>query len=90
MLCQRAGRWETGPMVPPFGQGVMFQLNVDDISSLQDALARADWPIHSPLRDVWRNVGDRESGQREIFVLDPDGYLLMINQALGERPLAKP
>lgn len=86
MLCQRSGRWETGPMTPPLGQGVMFQICVDDISSLQDALACANWPIHSSLRDIWRTVGDREQGQREIFVLDPDGYLLMLYQALGERP----
>jgi hypothetical protein len=35
---------------------------------------------------VWREVGDRQAGQREIFVLDPDGYLVMIAHHLGERP----
>ena len=37
-------------------------------------------------REVWREVGDRQAGQREIFVLDPDGYLVMIAHHLGERP----
>jgi len=35
---------------------------------------------------VWLSVGDREAGQREIFVLDPDGYLVMVADDLGERP----
>ncbi|MEQ9642251.1 MAG: hypothetical protein RIM84_19655 [Alphaproteobacteria bacterium] len=41
---------------------------------LDDILARlaaADWPIHT--------------GAREVFVQDPDGYLIMMSQALGER-----
>ncbi|MBT3536128.1 MAG: VOC family protein [Rhodospirillaceae bacterium] len=88
MLCQRNGRWETGPMIAPLGQGMMFQIEVDDLASIQRALADENWPIHTPLRDVWRRTGDRESGQRELFVQDPDGYLLMLNENLGERPLA--
>jgi len=36
-------------------------------------------------REMWRKVGDRQSGQREIFVLDPDGYLVMIAHDLGYR-----
>jgi hypothetical protein len=38
---------------------------------------------------VWREVGDRQAGQREIFVLDPDGYLVMVADDLGERPLSQ-
>jgi hypothetical protein len=34
---------------------------------------------------VWRKIGDRQAGQREIFVLDPDGYLIMIADDLGGR-----
>lgn len=85
MLCQRNGRFETGPMKAPLGQGVMFQLNVDDIRSVLKRLSAKNWPIHTPERDVWREVGDRKSGQREVFVQDPDGYLLMLNENLGER-----
>lgn len=87
MLCQRNGRWETGPMHHPLGQGMMFQLEVDDLSRLAEVLERHEWPIHTPLREVWRRAGDRLDGQLEIFVQDPDGYLLMLNQDLGERPL---
>ena len=87
MLCQRNGRWETGPMQHPLGQGVMFQLEVDDLSAVMAVLTDRNWPVHTPLREVWRQAGDRQDGQLEIFVQDPDGYLLMLNQDLGERPL---
>lgn len=85
MLCQRKGRWETGAMDPPLGRGVMFQIAVDDLATIETALAASGWPIHTARREVWRAVGDREAGQRELFVQDPDGYLLMLNQDLGER-----
>jgi len=45
------------------------------------------WPIYHQLREIWRRAGDREIGQREFFLLDPDGYLLMVAENLGERPI---
>jgi catechol 2,3-dioxygenase-like lactoylglutathione lyase family enzyme len=85
MLCERHGRFETGPMQPPLGQGVMFQIYFEEIDSILSNLAARDWPIYLGPRDVWRKTGDRESGQREVFVQDPDGYLLMLAQSMGER-----
>lgn len=85
MLCQRTGEWETGEMVPPFGRGLMLQIYVDDLEPVMAALTASHWPIYSPLREVWRRTGDREGGQCEVFVQDPDGYLLMIAEDLGER-----
>jgi catechol 2,3-dioxygenase-like lactoylglutathione lyase family enzyme len=90
MLCQRTGRWETGALEPPFGRGVMFQIYVDDLEPIRAAAISANHPVHTPLREVWRRTGDREIGQREVFYLDPDGYLLMIAQEIGERPSASP
>jgi catechol 2,3-dioxygenase-like lactoylglutathione lyase family enzyme len=88
MLCQRHGRFETGPMQPPLGQGAMFQIYFRDVgSTLADLVAR-NWPIYLGPREVWRKTGDRASGKREVFVQDPDGYLLMLAQSIGERLLA--
>lgn len=87
MLCRRSGSWETGQMEPPFGRGIMLQVYVDDIEPVRSALARAGWPLHAGPREVWRRTGDRQSGQREIFVQDPDGYLVMVAHRVGVRPL---
>jgi catechol 2,3-dioxygenase-like lactoylglutathione lyase family enzyme len=87
MLCQRYGEWETGPLERPYGRGVMLQLYVDELDAVLSNSKRLGVPIHSPLREIWRRHGDREGGQREFFLQDPDGYLIMVAQKIGERPL---
>jgi len=57
MLCQRSGRWETDRLERPFGRGVMFQIYVDDLEAVFKAVADADWPVHTPPREVWRSRG---------------------------------
>jgi catechol 2,3-dioxygenase-like lactoylglutathione lyase family enzyme len=89
MLCQRSGRWETAALERPYGRGAMFQIHVDAIEPVLSLLASAGWPLHAGPREVWRRLGDREGGQREIFVQDPDGYLVMLAQKIGERPLPR-
>lgn len=85
MLCQRSGNWETGPLEPPYGRGVMFQVQVNRLDPVLAALAATAWPLHSGPRAVWRRVGNCDAGQREAFVQDPDGYLVMLAESLGER-----
>jgi ribosomal protein S18 acetylase RimI-like enzyme/catechol 2,3-dioxygenase-like lactoylglutathione lyase family enzyme len=89
MLSQRTGKWETGPLDQPYGRGAMFQVYVADIDPVQRSLEAAGWPLYAGPREVWREVGDRKIGQREIFVLDPDGYLVMVAHDLVHRPLLK-
>jgi catechol 2,3-dioxygenase-like lactoylglutathione lyase family enzyme len=87
MLSQRSGVWETGPLEIPYGRGAMFQIFVEAIDPIMSALATAGWPLETGPREVWRRYGDREGGKREIVFLDPDGYLVMMAENLGERPL---
>lgn len=89
MLSQRSGKWETAPLDRPYGRGAMFQVYVASIDPVQRSLEAAGWPLYAGPREVWREVGDREAGQLEIFVLDPDGYLVMVAADLGERPLSE-
>ncbi len=88
MLCQRDGSFETGGMMRPFGRGAMFQIYVEALAPIVDALAASGRSLYAPIREVWRRWGDREGGQRELFVQDPDGYLIMVAEHIGERPLA--
>jgi len=85
MLCQRHGRFETGPMEHPLGQGAMFQIYFQSIDSIMTNIIAQNWPIYLGPREIWRRTGDRESGQREVFVQDPDGFLLMLAHNIGER-----
>lgn len=86
MLCERNGRTETGPLHPPLGQGVMFQVYLSDVTPLMKTLEAADWPLYEPLREVWYRAGNVETGLRQVLVQDPDGFLLMLGQKLGQRP----
>jgi catechol 2,3-dioxygenase-like lactoylglutathione lyase family enzyme len=87
MLCQRHGRFETGPLDSPLGQGAIFQIYFGSIEPVLSALGASNWPIYLGPREAWRRTGDCESGQREVFVQDPDGYLLMVAENMGRRPL---
>lgn len=87
MLCQRAEHWETAPLERPYGRGIMLQIFVDGLAKTLSTLSEAGWPVHAGPREIWRRYGDREGGKREIFVQDPDGYLIMIAEDLGERAL---
>jgi catechol 2,3-dioxygenase-like lactoylglutathione lyase family enzyme len=89
MLCQRDGRFESGSMEHPLGQGAMFQIYFRDIGPVLAKLAARNWPIYLGPRQIWRKTGDRQSGQEEVFVQDPDGYLLMLAHGIGERDLTK-
>ena len=75
-------------MQPPLGQGAMFQIYFRDVGSTLANLVARNWPIYLGPREVWHKTGDRASGKREVFVQDPDGYLLMLAQSIGERLLA--
>ena len=86
MLCQQNGRFETGAMDRPLGRGTMFQLYVSALEPILDRLEDRQWPIYLGPREVWRAVGASEMGQREVFVQDPDGYLVMVAQNIGARP----
>ncbi|MBL9046519.1 MAG: VOC family protein [Tabrizicola sp.] len=87
MIYQRDGDWETGPMEPPFGRGMVIQLYVRDASAAAARIQAAGLPFYVELREKWRDWGDRLGGQREFLVQDPDGYLVMVAERIGERPL---
>jgi hypothetical protein len=65
----------------------MFQLYFERIEPVLAAVSARAWPTCRELREIWRRAGNQETGQREFFLQDPDGYLIMVAQNLGERPI---
>ena len=88
MVYERDGDWETGPMQQPFGRGMVVQVFVRDVGQVAGRVRAAGLPFYVDLREKWRDWGDRSGGQREFLVQDPDGYLVMVAERIGERPLA--
>lgn len=87
MIYERDGDWEVGLMEPPFGRGAVIQVFVVDVTAIHARFAATAHPFYVDLREKWRDWGDRLGGQREFLVQDPDGYLVMVAERIGERPL---
>ena len=90
MIYQREGDWEVGPMEPPFGRGLVIQVYVRNADAVAARVAALGLPFYVAPREKWRDWGDRLGGQREFLVQDPDGYLVMVAERIGEAPLPAP
>lgn len=88
MLEVSGGNWQTGDWERPLGRGINFQILVESLQPLIDALAGAKWPLFRAPHDAWYRIGDQEGGLRQFLVQDPDGYLLRFAQPLGRRPIS--
>lgn len=85
MLSQQNGQWETGPLEPPLGRGINFQILVKEIDSLLNQLKTNGFPLMKAPWESWYRMGTQSVGQREFLIQDPDGYLLRFAQPLGIR-----
>lgn len=80
-----AEAWITGPMEPPFGRGINFQIEVAELAPIAARLEAAGIVPFRALHEAWYREGDVEHGQSQLLVQDPDGYLLRFVEVLGER-----
>ena len=76
--------WQTGVLEPPFGRGINFQIEIENLEPLYQRLKAADYPFFRDVKDSWYKTGDVFSGQREFLIQDLDGYLLRFCQAISE------
>lgn len=77
--------WRVGPLEPPYGRGMNLSIKCLDALALVSALQAADWPIRQGIEERWYRQDDRQIGQRNFLVLDPDGYLLRFAEEIGTR-----
>lgn len=85
---ERCGIWETGPMQQPFGRGVNFQVQVSDLEAIQTRLGAAGVDLYFGPETRWYRAGGMEVGVRQFLVQDPDGYLVRLQERIGERSAA--
>lgn len=70
------GGWNVGEMVYPFGRGINFSIEVDNIDIIYEKLVIEGYPLYRPLTVNKYEVDGSILEQREFLVQDPDGYLL--------------
>lgn len=80
-------KWKIAPLSYPFGNGVNFQLEVDNIDSLYDKLKENGYNIVFEMEENWYRQDDKILGNKEFLIQDPDGYLLRFSEDLGEKSI---
>lgn len=76
-------QWVTAPLVPPFGRGVNFQIDVEHQDMILSALEKNHYPLFSAPQERVYQVNNTERVQRQFLVQDPDGYLLRLVQVIN-------
>ena len=83
----KGGKWDIAPLSYPFGNGINFQLEVDDVQKIYDNLNKCNYKIAYEIEENWYRQDDKLLGNKEFLVQDPDGYLLRFSEDLGEKEI---
>lgn len=74
--------WYTGKLEYPFGRGIHFQFEVDDIQPLLNNIKKHNYPLKQEPKIHEYRKDNQTLKFKGFLVQDPDGYLLMFNQDL--------
>lgn len=80
-------KWSVAPLVYPFGNGINFQLEVNNLSEIYDNFKGSGYEISFDIEENWYRQDGKLLGNKEFLIQDPDGYLLRFFQDLGEKSL---
>ena len=81
--------WATGSLERPLGRGINFEVQVENLDTVLQRIMSAGWPIFVEPEEKWYRAGEIEIGVRQFLVQDPDGYLVRLQQEIGERPVGE-
>ena len=85
MIEQMNNNWNTGEMIKPYGRGINFQIEVENMADLIKKIKANSFEMFKGPEDNWYEVNGKLLGCRELLIQDPDGYLLRFSQEIGER-----
>ena len=78
-------KWSIAPLLYPFGNGINFQLEVDNVQKIYDALKNNNYEIAFEIEENWYRQDNKLLGNKEFLAKDPDGYLLRFSEDMGEK-----
>ena len=80
-------KWNLAPLKYPFGNGINFQLEVENVDEIYNSLKKNSYKIAFDMEENWYRQDDKLLGNKEFLVQDPDGYLIRFSQDLGEKQI---
>ena len=78
-------KWKVAPLKHPFGNGINFQIEVNDVEIIYKSLKNINYPILFDIEENWYRENNRLLGNKEFLVQDPDDYLIRFCEDLGEK-----
>ena len=78
-------KWDIAPLTYPLGNGVNFQLEVDNLDEIYDNFKNSNYKTAFDIEENWYRQDDKLLGSKEFLIQDPDGYLLRFSEDLGEK-----
>lgn len=69
-------KWSLAPLKYPFGNGINFQLEVNNLDQIYNSFKNSGYNITYDIEENWYRQDDKLLGNREFLIQDPDGYLL--------------
>ena len=77
--------WKTNELVYPLGRGINFQIEVDNLDVVLNNVRERDITLFMEPEEKWYQVENKQLGNKQFLVQDPDGYLLRFFKDLGEK-----
>ena len=82
-------KWDIASLIYPFGNGINFQLEVENVEKIYEILKENNYYIKFKMEENWYRQDNRLFGNKEFLVQDPDGYLIRFSEYLGEKSMSK-
>jgi len=87
MLEEINGHWDTGELQYPFGRGINFQIETDDVYKIAYNLKQSNIKLFRDIMESQYECDCEVIVMKEILVQDPDGYLLRFSQTINNMEL---
>ena len=80
-------KWDVAPLSYPFGNGINFQLEINNLQEIYNNFKNANYKIAFDIEENWYRQDNHLLGNKEFLIQDPDGYLLRFSEDLGSKEI---
>ena len=82
MIEKQNDTWSVGKLEKPFGRGINFQIEVNNVDKIYNILKENDYIVAFEMKTNTYKAQKEEIIEKEFLVQDPDGYLLRFSQTI--------